>query len=145
MLDHAAIQSLIPHQGAMCLLDSVAGWSEREIDCRSASHLDPGPIRCDATAGCMRCAAWNTGCKPPPCTARCAAAARRSRPAMSRPCAGWSFTSRLLDDPGAWRAEREGADGTMPIPPALIYGFQLFSAAGAVPAGRALASVVFRA
>ncbi len=48
MLDRAAILALIPHQGAMCLLDTVADWSDRDILCRSASHLDAAnPLRRD--------------------------------------------------------------------------------------------------
>ncbi len=40
------IAALIPHAGSMCLLDSVAAWSEATIDCRAISHLDPAnPLR----------------------------------------------------------------------------------------------------
>lgn len=38
--------ALIPHQGAMCLLDGADRWSDTEIRCRAASHLDPAnPLR----------------------------------------------------------------------------------------------------
>ena len=33
------IQDLIPHQGAMCLLDEVASWTPGGIVCRTRSHL----------------------------------------------------------------------------------------------------------
>jgi predicted hotdog family 3-hydroxylacyl-ACP dehydratase len=37
---------LIPHAGAMCLLDGVIRWNEESIECISGSHRDPGnPLR----------------------------------------------------------------------------------------------------
>jgi predicted hotdog family 3-hydroxylacyl-ACP dehydratase len=46
MLDRSGIAALIPHQGAMCLLDRVAAWSDADIVCTAVSHLDPGnPLR----------------------------------------------------------------------------------------------------
>lgn len=46
MLTRDRITELIPHQGAMCLLDEVEAWSEREVRCLSRSHLDPSnPLR----------------------------------------------------------------------------------------------------
>jgi predicted hotdog family 3-hydroxylacyl-ACP dehydratase len=46
MLDRAWIAAHIPHQGGMCLLDSVVDWSPERIRCASASHrgLD-NPLR----------------------------------------------------------------------------------------------------
>jgi len=39
---------LIPHQGAMCLLDSVEQWDETSIICKTASHRDAtNPLRRD--------------------------------------------------------------------------------------------------
>jgi predicted hotdog family 3-hydroxylacyl-ACP dehydratase len=40
-LDHAAIAARIPHQGNMCLLDTVVDWSETAISCSASSHRDP--------------------------------------------------------------------------------------------------------
>jgi|SRR5579872_528817 len=37
-LDKARIAALIPHAGAMCLLDSVISWNAKTITCVSASH-----------------------------------------------------------------------------------------------------------
>ncbi|MBS0641449.1 MAG: 3-hydroxylacyl-ACP dehydratase [Proteobacteria bacterium] len=46
MLDRAAIQGLIPHQGAMCLLETVLAWTQDDIACRGRSHLAPdNPLR----------------------------------------------------------------------------------------------------
>jgi predicted hotdog family 3-hydroxylacyl-ACP dehydratase len=40
------IAALIPHQGAMCLLDRVLDWDADRIACAARSHLDPAnPLR----------------------------------------------------------------------------------------------------
>jgi len=45
-LNRADISGLIPHAGAMCLLDGVIEWDAARIRCVSRSHLDPGnPLR----------------------------------------------------------------------------------------------------
>ncbi len=44
----AAIARLIPQQGAMCLLECVAGCDARGIACTSTTHRDPAnPLRRD--------------------------------------------------------------------------------------------------
>jgi predicted hotdog family 3-hydroxylacyl-ACP dehydratase len=46
MLDRRRILELIPHQGAMCLVDEVSEWSDSAIACRTCSHLSPdNPLR----------------------------------------------------------------------------------------------------
>jgi predicted hotdog family 3-hydroxylacyl-ACP dehydratase len=46
LLSRAEIAGLIPHAGAMCLLDGVVEWDESRIRCVSRSHLDTGnPMR----------------------------------------------------------------------------------------------------
>ena len=46
MLGRAAIAALIPHQGAMCLLERVVSWDAAGIACESATHLDlANPLR----------------------------------------------------------------------------------------------------
>jgi predicted hotdog family 3-hydroxylacyl-ACP dehydratase len=48
MLDKSHWQHLIPHRGAMCLLDAVVEWDESHIHARSRSHRDPAnPLRSD--------------------------------------------------------------------------------------------------
>jgi predicted hotdog family 3-hydroxylacyl-ACP dehydratase len=45
-LTRAEIAGLIPHGGAMCLLDGVVHWDENRIRCVSRSHLDAAnPLR----------------------------------------------------------------------------------------------------
>ena len=45
-VDHDWIQAHIPHQGNMCLLQSVTAWDEMQIECLAFSHADPNnPLR----------------------------------------------------------------------------------------------------
>lgn len=45
-IDKARIAALIPHAGAMCLLDEVTHWDECTVSARSRTHLDAGnPLR----------------------------------------------------------------------------------------------------
>lgn len=46
MLTGDAIAKLIPHQGAMCLLDTIVRWDGDTIVCESARHRAPdNPLR----------------------------------------------------------------------------------------------------
>ncbi len=50
--DHEWIASHIPHQGTMCLLDSVQQWNEQEITCVAYSHSAPdNPLRAHGRLG----------------------------------------------------------------------------------------------
>lgn len=45
-LDHAGIARLIPHAGAMCLLDRLDRWDAERIVCTAVNHRDPAhPLR----------------------------------------------------------------------------------------------------
>ena len=45
-LGHAEIAALIPHAGAMCLLERVVHWDRDGAVCAARSHRDPGnPLR----------------------------------------------------------------------------------------------------
>ena len=47
-LTRAEIAGLIPHSGAMCLLDGVLEWDSRRIRCVSRSHRNAdNPLRAD--------------------------------------------------------------------------------------------------
>jgi predicted hotdog family 3-hydroxylacyl-ACP dehydratase len=40
------MRELVPHQGAMCLLEEVLEWDAETIACRATSHRDPAnPLR----------------------------------------------------------------------------------------------------
>ncbi len=42
----------IPHQGSMCLLDTVLAWDDKLIRCQTSSHLDPKhPLRAHGRLG----------------------------------------------------------------------------------------------
>ena len=46
MIDRAGIAALVPHDGSMCLLDSVSQWDGASIICRATGHHDPAnPMR----------------------------------------------------------------------------------------------------
>jgi len=46
VLDHAGIEALMPHRGAMCLLDRLVAWDDARIECVATGHRDPGhPLR----------------------------------------------------------------------------------------------------
>lgn len=52
MLDRDWIAAHIPHQGKMCLLDTVLEWSDAAIVCRATSHADPAnPLRAEGRLG----------------------------------------------------------------------------------------------
>lgn len=45
-LQDLALDVLLPHSGAMCLLESVQQFDETSIDCMAVSHTDPAnPLR----------------------------------------------------------------------------------------------------
>jgi len=48
IISKADLSRLIPHQGRMCLLDTVEQWDQVSITCRTASHRDAtNPLRRD--------------------------------------------------------------------------------------------------
>lgn len=45
-LDHAGIEALVPHRGAMCLLDRMVAWDPARIECVATNHRDSShPLR----------------------------------------------------------------------------------------------------
>jgi len=53
-LNRGDIAALIPHAGAMCLLDGVKEWDSTRIRCVSRSHLDTGnPLRANGTLSAL--------------------------------------------------------------------------------------------
>jgi predicted hotdog family 3-hydroxylacyl-ACP dehydratase len=46
LIDKNQIQALIPHAGAMCLLEAVTAWDAQSIACVTETHRDPAnPLR----------------------------------------------------------------------------------------------------
>ncbi len=53
-MNRAWILAHIPHQGAMCLNDSVESWDEEHLCCIAWSHLQPdNPLRADGRLGAL--------------------------------------------------------------------------------------------
>jgi predicted hotdog family 3-hydroxylacyl-ACP dehydratase len=51
-LQHGDIARRIPHQGSMCLLDSVSAWDAQHIVCQASSHRAPDhPLRAHGRLG----------------------------------------------------------------------------------------------
>ena len=52
LIDHDQIAALIPHAGAMCLLDGVVHWDATHIACTASSHRAADhPMRADGQLG----------------------------------------------------------------------------------------------
>ncbi len=46
MLDRAGVAALVPHRGAMCLLDAITAWDATRISALALAHRDPAnPLR----------------------------------------------------------------------------------------------------
>ena len=53
-LSKEQFEPLIPHSGAMCLIDRVDDWNENSILCASSSHQNPhNPLRLDGELSSM--------------------------------------------------------------------------------------------
>lgn len=53
------ILRLIPHQGGMCLLDTVVRWGEADIACGTTTHRDPAnPLRHDGALAAIHLAEY---------------------------------------------------------------------------------------
>lgn len=127
MLTRRDILELIPHQGAMCLLDEVVSWTDAAIVCRSRTHLaHDNPLRRDGelNAVCgieygLQAAALHG-----------ALVARRPQPAgyLAAVRAVEIMVSRL--DAEEFGILQVAADLQLQEASGLIYGFALHSAAG---------------
>lgn len=127
MLDRERILALIPHQGAMCLLDEVAVWTPERIICRARSHLDPGnPLRrrgrlstlCGIEYGLQAAALHGALCADTPQPAGYLAALR-----------GVEIHTARLDDP-RWGMLQVAAYMEQCEAAGLIYAIRLESQAG---------------
>ena len=135
MLDHAWLLAHIPHQGSMCLLDTITDWDAQRICCTASSHRDAdNPLRAHGRLGVA-------------CGIEYAAQAMAAHGALlasseQPPRAGYlasvrsvDFRVARLDDLGAdlaIEAERlSGDDNT------ILYGFRIHAAGREVLNGRA--------
>jgi predicted hotdog family 3-hydroxylacyl-ACP dehydratase len=54
LIDKSGIARLIPHSGAMCLLDGVLSWDDARICCVSGGHRSPDhPLRRNGQLGIL--------------------------------------------------------------------------------------------
>lgn len=52
--DHAWIAAHVPHQGTMCLLNSVLAWDQLKVQCDAISHRDnANPLRAHGRLGAV--------------------------------------------------------------------------------------------
>ena len=54
-LQRAAIERLVPHAGAMCLLDEVAEWTDTTISCSAAAPTDGHPLLRAGAVSALAC------------------------------------------------------------------------------------------
>ncbi|AOK53841.1 3-hydroxylacyl-ACP dehydratase [Burkholderia stagnalis] len=134
-LDHAWIAAHIPHDGAMCVLDTVDAWDDTRIRCSATSHRDPrNPLRAHGRLASV-------------CGIEYAAQAMAVHGALvgaphARPRAGFlasvrgvdAFVERLdtCDAPLTVEAERIGGDAVT-----VLYGFTLRCGERVLLTGRA--------
>ncbi|WP_421880590.1 hypothetical protein [Pacificispira sp.] len=132
MTSAPCIAEMVPHAGAMVLLDKVVAWDANDILCRTSSHLRPdNPLRRDgvlsATASCEY-----------------AAQAAAVHGALNEGVVSRGFLAALkdfqlfVDDLAEIRTPiLVSATRLMADPAALIYGFRLY---GDAPDGAEIAA-----
>ena len=131
-----ALAGLIPHAGAMLLLEGVAHWDATGILCHARSHLDPGnPLRRDGRLAAL--AGIEYGCQAAALHGALAAGNGPQRPGYLASLRGVALHVARLDEPGfgvlqvAAQLEHAEANG-------MLYAFSLSAEDGrALLAGRA--------
>ena len=104
MLGRTAIEALIPHQGAMCLLDEVSSGTKLR-SCAARARIWPRITRCAAAGRLGAVCGIEYGLQAAALHgALTAAAESRSGPVMSRRCETSSLTPSRLDRAGVRRA-----------------------------------------
>lgn len=134
LLDRAAIAKLIPHAGAMCLLDGVLAWDRTSITCVASSHhATDNPLAAEGRLDAV-------------CGVEYAAQAMAVHGGLvgdgRRPAAGYLASLRDV----SWSVDRlDLLEGDLLVTAELmiadagrvIYGFTLISETGPIMSGRA--------
>ena len=138
-LDHAGIEALIPHRGAMCLLDRMTSWDATRIECVAVNHRDERhPLR--SASGLLASAAIEYAAQAMAVHgALCAASAgERAAPGFLASARDVRLACRRLDDlPRADRdelvvvAERQAGDAAR-----LLYAFKVAHRGREIAGGR---------
>ena len=140
MIGHDAIALLVPHAGAMVLLDRVLAWDAQGIECRALSHLAPGnPLRRDGRLAA--CCGIEYGLQAAALHGALMAGGVAQRAGYVAALRDVALHAGRLDDPAygelavAARLERQEAFG-------IVYGFAVHSSTGApLVSGRASISL----
>lgn len=138
-LAHDGVEALIPHRGAMCLLDRMTTWNEARIECIAVNHRDPAhPLR--SRSGLLASAAIEYAAQ-----AAALHGALIAQAAGGRALPGYLASAREVRL-AAWRlddlpaatldelrvsAERQAGDATR-----LLYAFSVAHAGREIAAGR---------
>ena len=123
-LDRAALATLLPHAGAMCLIDTVESYDGERIVCTTMQHRNrDNPLAVDGRIGCAQGIEFAA-------QAMAIHGALRATPAGARPSVGWLASirncvlhwDRIDTHAGSLRvsATRVAAAGG-----ALMYGFAI--------------------
>ena len=135
MLDRRWIAAHIPHQGGMCLLDSVREWSAERIRCASASHrAADNPLRNEGRLGAA-CGIEYAAQAMAIHGALCSRGAGRPRAGFLASVRGVEFSVERLDDIDAALevvAARLGGDDNN-----VLYRFELAALQRPLVRGRA--------
>jgi len=138
-LDHAGIAALIPHAGAMCLLERMTACSDDAIECVATNHRDPRhPLR--SASGLLASATIEYAAQAMALHGAlgAAAAARTAGPGVLASArdvrlACWRLDDLPAADPDVLvvRAERHAADGER-----ILYGFAVRHGGRELASGR---------
>ena len=135
-LDHAWIAAHIPHQGRMCLLDEVVGWTADRICCRSDSHRRAdNPLRAHGRLGITCGIEYAAQAMAVHGALRAPNLPQESRPGMLASVRGLTMNVERLDDiAGALIASATLVHGNGAM---MLYEFSLADSARVLLAGRA--------
>lgn len=135
MIERAAILALIPHAGAMCLLDHVIDWNPTTIRAASDTHRDPlNPLRRDGQLAALHLVEYAAQAMAVHGGLSAQAAGARAAPGMLVSTRAVTLQVTRLDDlPAALevRATRLVASGG-----GWLYGFEVDCAGRRLAEGR---------
>lgn len=136
MRSREEIAALIPHQGLMCLWESVAAWDEDGILARSDGHRDPAhPLRGDAGLHAVHLCEYGAQLMAVHGGLLARARGGRARPGVLVALRGVELRAARIDDlPGALEGRARkliaGEDSWQ-------YEFEIFHAGELLASGRA--------
>ncbi|MBV9509464.1 MAG: hypothetical protein JO303_04190 [Caulobacteraceae bacterium] len=134
------IHELIPHQGAMCLLDEIATWDRDRIICRARTHLSPdNPLRVEGRLGAL--CGVEYGLQAAALHGALAAGGEQQKPGFLASLRDVVLAVERLDDPEFGALEVE-ASCELSDRSGLVYSFVLRASSGCVLiSGRAAISL----